>query len=80
MKKFFTEFKKFITRGNVVDMAVGVIVGGAFTAIVNGLSNFIISLLFNMLCRLVIAFLPRSKSLLISWLQSPSAVILEPPK
>ena len=38
------------------------------------------SLLFNMLSRLVIAFLPRSKCLLISWLQSPSAVILEPPK
>ena len=40
----------------------------------------IMSLLFNMLSRLVIAFLPRSKHLLISWLQSPSAVILEPPK
>ena len=38
------------------------------------------SLLFNMLSRLVIAFLPRSICLLISWLQSPSAVILEPPK
>ena len=38
------------------------------------------SLLFNMLSRLVIAFLPRSKYLLISWLQSPSAVILEPKK
>ena len=38
------------------------------------------SLLFNMLSRLVIAFLPRNKSLLISWLQSPSAVILEPPQ
>ena len=38
------------------------------------------SLLFNMLSRLVIAFLPRDKRLLISWLQSPSAVILEPPK
>ena len=37
------------------------------------------SLLFNMLPRLVIAFLPRSKRLLISWLQSPSAVLLEPP-
>ena len=37
-------------------------------------------LLFNMLSRLVIAFLPRSKHLLISWLQSPSVVILEPPK
>ena len=40
----------------------------------------IMSLLFNMLSRLVIAFLPRSKDLLISWLQSPSAVILEPQK
>ena len=40
----------------------------------------IMPLLFNMLSRLVIAFLPRSKHLLISWLQSPSAVILEPPK
>ena len=38
------------------------------------------SLLFNMLSRLVITFLPRSKCLLISWLQSPSAVILEPPE
>ena len=38
----------------------------------------IMSLLFNMLSRLVITFLPRSKCLLISWLQSPSAVILEP--
>ena len=40
----------------------------------------VISLLFNMLSRLVIAFLPRSKHLLISWLQSPFAVILEPAK
>ena len=40
----------------------------------------VVSLLFNMLSRLVIAFLPRSKCLLISWLQSPSAVILEPKK
>ena len=40
----------------------------------------VMSLLFNMLFRFVIAFLPRSKCLLISWLQSPSAVILEPPK
>ena len=40
----------------------------------------VISLLFNMLSRLVITFLPRSKHLLISWLQSPSAMILEPPK
>ena len=40
----------------------------------------VMSLLFNMLSRLVKAFLPKSKRLLISWLQSPSAVILEPPK
>uniref|UniRef100_A0AC11EQW3 Uncharacterized protein n=1 Tax=Ovis aries TaxID=9940 RepID=A0AC11EQW3_SHEEP len=40
----------------------------------------VMSLLLNMLSRLVITFLPRSKRLLISWLQSPTAVILEPPK
>ena len=40
----------------------------------------VMSLLLNMLSRLVITFLPMSKRLLISWLQSPSAVILEPPK
>ena len=40
----------------------------------------VMPLLFNMLSRLVKTFLPRSKCLLISWLQSPSAVILEPPK
>ena len=40
----------------------------------------VMSLLFNILSRFVIPFLPRSKCLLISWLQSPSAVILEPPK
>ena len=40
----------------------------------------VMSLLFNMLSRLVITFLPRSKCLLISWLQSPSAVIFDPPK
>ena len=40
----------------------------------------VMSLLFNMLSMLVITFLPRSKHLLISWLQSPSAVILKPPK
>ena len=39
----------------------------------------VMSLLFNMLSRLIIAFLPRSKHLLISWFQSPSAVILETP-
>ena len=40
----------------------------------------VMSLLFNMLSRFVITFLPRSKHLLISWLESPSAVILEPPQ
>ena len=40
----------------------------------------VMSVLFNMLCRLVITFLPRSKGLLTSWWHSPSAVILEPPK
>ena len=40
----------------------------------------VMSLLLNMLSRLVVTFLPRSKRLLISWLQSPSAVIVEPPK
>ena len=40
----------------------------------------VVSVLFNLLSRFIIAFLPRSKHLLISWLQSPSTVILEPPK
>ena len=43
MKKFCNEFKKFIMRGNVLDMAVGVIVGGAFTAIVTSLNKDILS-------------------------------------
>lgn len=42
MKSFFEEFKKFISRGNVMDMAVGIIIGGAFTAIVNSLVNDIV--------------------------------------
>ena len=43
MKKFFEEFKKFISRGNVIDMAVGIIIGGAFTAIVSSLVEDIIN-------------------------------------
>ena len=43
MKKFFNEFKKFIMRGNVLDMAVGVIVGGAFTAIVTSLNKDVLT-------------------------------------
>ena len=54
MKKFFGEFKTFITRGNVLDMAVGVIVGGAFTAIVNGLSNFVLKPLINWILALIL--------------------------
>lgn len=53
MKNFFAEFKKFITRGNVVDMAVGVLVGSSFTAIVNGLSNFILKPVINYLLALI---------------------------
>lgn len=47
MKKFFSEFKKFITRGNVIDLAVGMIIGAAFTAIVNALVNGIFKPLIN---------------------------------
>ena len=53
MSKFFGEFKKFIVRGNVVDMAVGVIVGSSFTAIVNALSNNILKPLINYLLALI---------------------------
>ena len=47
MKKFFAEFKAFISRGNVMDMAVGVITGGAFSAIVTALTNQILMPLIN---------------------------------
>ena len=53
MKKIAAEFKKFIMRGNIVDMAVGVIVGSSFTAIVNALSNNILKPLINYLLALV---------------------------
>ena len=58
----------YMTAGNTIALTRWTFVGK------------VISLLFNMLSRLVIMFLPRSKRLWISWLQSPSAVILEPPK
>ena len=58
----------YITTGKIIALTRWTFVGK------------VMSLLFNMLFRLVIAFLPRSKRLLISWLQSPSAVILKPPK
>ena len=57
-----------MTTGKTIALTKGTFVG------------IVMSLLFNMLSRLVITFLPRSKCLLISWLQSPSAVILEPRK
>ena len=54
MKKIIEEFKKFITRGNVVDMAVGVIIGSAFTGVVNGLSNYVLKPIINWLLSLVV--------------------------
>ncbi len=51
---FFADFKKFITRGNVLDMAVGVIVGGAFTAIINALSNNILKPVINYVLALIL--------------------------
>jgi len=53
MRKFLDEFKKFIMRGNVVDMAVGVIVGSSFTAIVNGMSNYILKPIINWIIALI---------------------------
>ena len=53
MKKIIPEFRTFIMRGNVVDMSVGVIVGGAFTAIVNGMGNFIFKPMINALLALI---------------------------
>lgn len=47
MKKFFKEFKEFITRGNVLDMAVGIIIGGAFTAIITAIVGNILTPLIN---------------------------------
>ena len=49
MKKFLSEFKEFINRGNVMDLAIAVIIGGAFTAIVTSLTNNIINPLISMI-------------------------------
>lgn len=54
IRRFFGEFKKFITRGNVLDMAVGVIVGGAFTAIVTALSTNILQPIINLVLMKII--------------------------
>ena len=65
----------YMTTGKTIALTRWTFVGKAMS-----LPFYFLSLLFNMLSRLVITFLPRSKCLLISWLESPSAVILEPPK
>ena len=67
MKKFFSEFKVFITRGNVIDMAVGVIVGSAFTAIVTALSNNLLKPIINWL--LALLFGANSLSEVFTFLQ-----------
>ena len=54
VKGFFDEFKKFITRGNVLDLAVGVIVGSAFTGIVNALTNSVLQPIINWVLTLVL--------------------------
>lgn len=53
MKKIAEEFKKFVSRGNIIDMSVGVIVGSSFTAIVNGMSNHILKPLINWLLAVI---------------------------
>ena len=49
MKKLFKEFKEFISRGNVIDLAIGVVIGGAFTGIVNAIANDILTPLISLL-------------------------------
>ena len=75
MKNFFPEFKKFIMRGNVVDMSVGVIVGGAFTAIVNGMGNFILKPIVNWL--LALTFGANSLSEMYTFLKVAYADVLD---
>ena len=75
MKNFFPEFKKFITRGNVVDMSVGVIVGGAFTAIVNGMGNFILKPIVNWL--LALCFGANSLSEMYTFLKVAYSDVLD---
>ena len=57
MKKFLKEFEKFIMRGNVIDMAVGVIVGAAFQGIVNSLVNDVISPLLGLIANTDLSYL-----------------------
>ena len=72
MKKIIAEFKKFIMRGNIVDMAVGVIVGSSFTAIVNALSNNILKPIINYLLALI--FGANSLSEVYTFLGKPAYV------
>ncbi len=72
MKKIVAEFKKFIMRGNIVDMAVGVIVGSSFTAIVNALSNNILKPIINYLLALI--FGANSLSEVYTFLGKPAYV------
>ena len=69
MKKIIEEFKKFIMRGNIIDMAVGVIVGSSFTAIVNALSNNILKPIINWL--LTVIFGANSLSDVYTFLGEP---------
>ncbi len=50
MKAFFEEFRQFISKGNVVSMAVGIIIGGAFTSIVNNIVTYLITPLIGIIC------------------------------
>ena len=87
LSRVFSNTKKF---KSINFSALSFLYGPTFTSIHNYWKNNsltiwtfvskVMSLLFNMLSRLVIAFLPRSKHLLISWLESPSAVTLKPPQ
>ena len=70
----------YMTTGKTIALTRRTFVGKMMFLLLNMLSRLIITLLLNMLSKLVITFLPRSKRLLISWLQSPSTVVLEPPK
>ena len=75
MKKFFEEFKKFITRGNIVDMAVGVTVGSAFTAIVNGLTNNVLKPVINYVLLLIMG--KDSLSNIYTFLYKPDTAMVD---
>ena len=75
MKKFFEEFRTFITRGNIVDMAVGVTVGSAFTAIVNGLTNHILKPLINKIIMLIMG--GNSLENIYSFLHKPESAVVD---